>query len=174
MTPERGSDTELVDVVDADDRVVARVTRAEIRRRNLFHRAVYVLVINRAGQIFVHRRTATKDVFPGYWDMAIGGVVAAGEDYAGAAERELREELGVDRGALEDAGAMRYADAATQILGRVFVTRLEGPFVLQPEEIVEGRFMSFDDVERLIDDGRCCPDSVHVWRTYRTGAPSDA
>ena len=35
---------ELVDVVDADDRVVRQATRAEMRRDNLLHRAVYLVV----------------------------------------------------------------------------------------------------------------------------------
>ncbi len=168
MTCADGPGAEMVDVVDGDDRVIAQVTRAEMRRRNLTHRAVYVLVSNRAGALFVHRRTETKDVFPGYWDVAIGGVVGAGEDYRTAAVRELSEELGVDGAALEDGGPMRYADTATRIVGRVFVARLEGPFVLQAEEIVEGRFMATAEVERLIAGERCCPDGVHVWRAYRT------
>ena len=60
---------ELVDVVDADDRVVRRVSRAEMRRENLLHRAVYLLVRNGRGELFVHRRTPTKDVYPGYCDV---------------------------------------------------------------------------------------------------------
>jgi len=161
---------ELVDVVDENDRVVGRVTRAEMRRRNLLHRAVYVLVLNHAGELFVHRRTETKDVYPGHWDVTAGGVVAAGEDYAASAAREIHEELGVDGVALEPAGEMRYADAATRIVGQVFVACHDGPFVLQPEEIVEGRFVSLAAAEDLIARERCCPDGVQVLREYLAGA----
>ena len=51
---------ELVDVVDAEDRVVGRVTRAEMRARRLRHRATYLLVFNSRGELFVHLRTATS------------------------------------------------------------------------------------------------------------------
>src|SRR5580692_2492032 len=86
---------ELVDVLDRSGRVVGVATRAEMRARHLPHRCVYILVFNRQGSLFVHQRTASKDVFPSYWDVAIGGVVSAGESFDQAALREGNEELGV-------------------------------------------------------------------------------
>ena len=41
---------ELVDVVDEADQVTGQVSRAEMRSRNLRHRAAYVLVFNDRGQ----------------------------------------------------------------------------------------------------------------------------
>jgi 8-oxo-dGTP pyrophosphatase MutT (NUDIX family) len=86
---------ELVDVVDEDDRVVTTVTRGEMRRRRLLHRCTYVLLRNAAGEILVHRRTDTKDVFPGAYDVFSGGVCAAGESFDDCARREVAEEFGV-------------------------------------------------------------------------------
>ena len=87
---------ELVDVIDDAGRTVAVVTRGELRARRLPHRCTYVLVFNTRGDIFLHLRTATKDVYPSHWDVAVGGVVAAGESFAEGANREVREELGRD------------------------------------------------------------------------------
>ncbi len=95
MTDPRG---ELVDVVDDDDRVTATVTRAQMRAENLQHRSVGIAVLGTDGRLLVHRRADDKDVWPGRWDLAAGGVVAAGEEYAAAAVRELREEVGIDAG----------------------------------------------------------------------------
>src|SRR5678816_3884923 len=64
---------EVVDIVDEDDRVVATATRREVRRRGLLHRCTYVLLRNAAGEILVHRRTDTKDIFPGAYDVFAGG-----------------------------------------------------------------------------------------------------
>ena len=36
-----------------------------------------------------------KDVYPSYYDVAVGGVVGAGESYDDGAQRELAEELGI-------------------------------------------------------------------------------
>src|SRR5262245_30054790 len=106
---------ELVDVVDTDDRVVRRVSRAEMRRDNLLHRAVYLLVWNGRDELFVHRRTPTKDVYPGYYDVTVGGVVGAGESYDEAARRELAEEVGIADAVLTPLFALRYADVSTQL-----------------------------------------------------------
>ena len=163
---------ETVDVVDDQDRVLRQATRAEMRRANLLHRAVYVLVRNRRGELFVHRRTDTKDVYPGRWDVTVGGVVAAGEDYLSAARRELREELGVTTDDLSPLGAFRYEDASTRVLGMSFLVEHEGPVTLQAEEIASGGFATLVEVERLIAERPCCPDGVVVLRRY-LGAVTD-
>ena len=65
---------ELVDVVD-DARVsIGTAPRREMRARRLPHRAAYVLVFNRRSELLIHLRTLDKDVYPGHWDVAIGGV----------------------------------------------------------------------------------------------------
>jgi 8-oxo-dGTP pyrophosphatase MutT (NUDIX family) len=85
----------MLDVVDADDRVIGQLPRAEVYARRLIHRCVFVLVRDRAGRVFVHRRTDGKLTYPGAYDMFVGGVVGAGETYDEAAVREATEELGV-------------------------------------------------------------------------------
>ena len=86
---------ELIDVVDENDVVIGRAGRREAYARRLRHRCSFILVRNGDGRIFVHRRTTTKQIFPGAYDMWVGGVVGAGESYDDAAWREAREELGV-------------------------------------------------------------------------------
>jgi isopentenyldiphosphate isomerase len=157
---------EWVDVVDDDDRVVDRATRAEMRAGNLLHRAVYVFVLNTRGELFVHRRTATKDVYPGYCDLTIGGVVGAGEEYDAAAEREVAEELGVVGAPIVRLGDIRYADEGTRIFGMVYFTRHDGPFVLQAEEIASGGFVSLAQARLLAREERCCPDALAALAAY--------
>ncbi|MEO6030131.1 MAG: NUDIX domain-containing protein [Candidatus Binatia bacterium] len=157
---------ELVDVVDEADRVLRRATRAEMRRDNLLHRAVYILVRGSYSDLFVHRRTITKDVYPGYWDVTVGGVVGAGEDYDTAARRELAEEIGVECDSVEPLFAVRYQDASTQLIGRAYLARHDGPLRLQVEEIAYGSFVTLAEAERIIRDEPCCPDGVQVLRRY--------
>ena len=162
---------ELVDVVDALDRVVRQATRAEMRRDNLLHRAVYIIVRDSAGRLFIHRRTDSKDVYPGYWDVTVGGVVAAGEDYATAARRELAEEIGVvATTTLVTLFPVRYADDATQLNGMAFLARYDGPVVLQADEIAFGEFVPVAEAERVMREERCCPDGAQVVRRYLASA----
>jgi isopentenyldiphosphate isomerase len=157
---------ELVDVVDDADRVLRRATRAEMRRDNLLHRAVYILVRSSCDELFVHRRTTTKDVYPGYWDVTVGGVVGAGEDYDTAARRELAEEIGVVCDAVVPLFPVRYRDASTQLIGRAYLATHDGPVRLQAEEIAHGAFVPLAEAERIVRDESCCPDGVAVLRRW--------
>ena len=77
----------------------------------------------------------SKDVYPGYYDIAAGGVVLAGETYEEAAERELEEELGVAGAVLIPCFDHFYEDDANKVWGRGFRCQHEGPFILKEEEI---------------------------------------
>ena len=164
MTHDPG--TELVDVLDDLGRVVGTVTRREMRARRLPHRAAYVLVFDRHGALFVHLRTPTKDVYPGHWDVAIGGVLAAGETFDSGAAREVKEELGVDV-VPEPLFPFRYADDATAIHGMVYQMVHEGPFRLQREEIVRGEWMAPAAIALRAERESFCPDGLAVLAEYR-------
>ncbi len=157
---------ELADVVDEHDQVVRQATRREVRQHNLRHRSVYVLVFNSAGQLFVHQRTQTKDIFPGYWDVAVGGVVSAGESYDRGAQRELREELGVEGMLLRRLFRTRYEDATNRGMGMVYSCTCDGPFVLQPSELVSGEWMDLDVLLDRTQRDTFCPDGLQVLRLY--------
>ena len=86
---------EIVQIVDDENRPVGAAPRRRMRAEVLPHRATYIFVMDGGGRILVQRRTDTKDLFPGYYDLAAGGVVAAGESYEECAVREAEEELGI-------------------------------------------------------------------------------
>ena len=92
---------ELVDVVDESDQVIKVVPRRVMRADRLRHRAVFIAILDGAGRLLVHRRSPNKDVWPSWCDIAVGGVVGAGESYLEAAHRELAEEVGVSTARLE-------------------------------------------------------------------------
>src|SRR5262249_10086214 len=118
---------ELVDLIDDAGRTIGVATRARIRAEQLPHRCTYVLVFNSRGELYIHLRTPTKDVFPSHWDVCIGGVLTAGESYAVGVRREVREELGVDATPRE-LFPFRYADDRTIVHGMVYRLDHDGPF----------------------------------------------
>jgi isopentenyldiphosphate isomerase len=154
---------ELVDVVDDRGATIGRVTRQEMRARRLPHRSTYVLVENGRGELFVHLRTATKDVYPSHWDVCVGGVLAAGESFDEGAQRELAEELGVTA-PLEVVFPFRWSDAATCVHGMVYRARHDGPFRLQPEEIVRGEFVPRIAIAARAAREPFCPDGLAILR----------
>ena len=157
---------ELVDVVDERNEVVGVVPRRTLRDENLCHRCTYVFVLNRAEELYVHRRTDTKDVYPGFYDVVAGGVNAAGESYDECARRELEEELGV---AAEPTFRFlhRYEGPSGRVWGGAFDVAWDGPIVWQPSEVVWGVFVPFEEVDAMIARERFSPDGLEVYERWR-------
>ena len=144
MTPAE----EIVPIVDRDDRVVGQVPRHVMRARGLRHRVTYILVFDSKRRLFVQKRTPTKDVYPGYYDLAAGGVVCVGEDYEQSALREAREELGIADTPLEFHFKHYFEQDNNKSWGGVFSCVHDGPFVLQKEEVESGEFVGLDTIAR--------------------------
>lgn len=156
--------SETVQLVDRDNREIGAVSRKLMREQRLIHRAAYILVFNRAGELFIQKRTLTKDIYPGYWDVAAGGVVLADESYEDAAARELAEELGISGARLEPLFDQYYEDTGNRVWGRIFRCLSEGPFVLQAEEVESGRFLAPAAVLELSGREPFTPDGLIVLR----------
>ena len=166
--PTRGammSTDERVDVVDEQDRIVRQATRVEMRAGRLRHRCVFVLLFNSRSQLFVHQRTPTKDIYAGYYDVAFGGVVAAGEDYDQAARRELAEEAGVDA-PLRRIFGFQFDDSGSHLNGVVYTATHDGPLRLQASEVTSGRWLDLDAVIELTQRESFCPDGIEALRLY--------
>jgi len=156
------SPPEFVQIVDENNKEIAAVTRRLMREQNLIHRASYVLVFNNRDELFVQQRTLSKDIYPGYHDVAAGGVVVAGESYEESAERELAEELGVRDVLLLPCFDHYFEDEGNRVWGRVFRCRHDGPFALQPEEVAGGRFMTLDQIMALSEREPFTPDGIEI------------
>ncbi|WP_310964605.1 NUDIX hydrolase [Nocardioides terrisoli] len=143
---------EQVALVDAVGTVVGVADRAEVRARNLRHAATAVLVRDRAGRIYVHRRTDTKDWAAGHWDAAAGGVLRSGEDPMESARRELAEELGIAGVPLHPLGSHLYEDGTTRCFEHVFEAVWNGAVRHQPEEVAEGGWRTLAELAELLAD----------------------
>ena len=64
-------DDEIYDVVDMNDQVIGQATRKEIHEKNLVHRSVHTLVFDPAGNLFLQKRSLSKDENPGFSRPAI-------------------------------------------------------------------------------------------------------
>lgn len=157
---------ELVEVVDAEGRTIGVVPRREMRSRRLPHRCTWILVFNSQGELFIHLRTPTKDIFPSHWDVTVGGVLTAGESYDLGAQREVREELGVDV-QLVRLFEFRHPADAFQALGVVYRASHDGPFALQREEIVRGEFVPLDALPSLTAQQPFCGEGLAVLAEYQ-------
>ena len=161
---------ELFDVVDESDRVTGQLSRREVHRLRLRHRAVHLLVVNRAGQVFLQKRSRQKDLFPGAWDSSAAGHVGAGEDYDGTAARELAEELGCRP---VPPPQRLFKIEAREETGQEFVwvyrVEAEGTCVLQADEIERGGWFSVTEIDRWVAErpAELAPAFRYLWPMAR-------
>ncbi len=91
---------ELFDVLDCTGaRTGKTIPRDEAHRLGVWHGSFHAVIIyEREGRRFVlfQKRSASKKIAPGKFDVSVGGHYAAGEDAASAGPREIREELNLN------------------------------------------------------------------------------
>jgi 8-oxo-dGTP pyrophosphatase MutT (NUDIX family) len=160
---------EVVVIVDAHNHIIGAAPRREMRAKRLRHRSTYILVFNCEGELYVQKRTLTKDVFPGYYDVAAGGVVLAGETYEQGAARELEEEMGIRGVPLLRLFDFYFEDEHTRLWGCAFSCAYNGAVVLQEEEVESGAFVPVSDILRRAETEPYTPDGLSVLRRYLSG-----
>ena len=157
---------EIVVIVDEKNNVIGAETRSVMRSKGLIHRAAYILVFNSSGKIFVHKRTMSKDVYPGYYDVAAGGVVLDGETYEESARRELEEELGIRDVPLSHLFDFYYKEGKNRVWGRAYKCVYDGEIVLQEEEVESGSFRDVGKFISMTGHVLSTPDSLYALKRY--------
>jgi isopentenyldiphosphate isomerase len=161
-----GAADEIVTIVDEHNKVIGAVPRREMRAKNLPHRSTYILVFNTQGELYVQKRTMSKDVFPGYYDAAVGGVVLTGESYEQGAVRELEEEMGIRNVSLTWLFDFYFVDEHTRVWGGAFSCVYDGEVVLQEEEVEGVTLMTSAEILRRSESKPFTPDGLYVLRRY--------
>lgn len=89
------ADGEIFETYNEDGTPLGRELRAICHQRGIWHRAVYALLFNTAGELLIQRRSLAKKVSPGQWDLSVAEHLSPGETFLQGVVRGLSEELGV-------------------------------------------------------------------------------
>ncbi|NNE91941.1 MAG: ribosomal RNA small subunit methyltransferase A [Verrucomicrobiales bacterium] len=144
---------ELFDVVDENDLFVERVSRIDVHKRNLRHRAVHVFLFNNEGELYLQKRSHLKDSHPGKWDSSASGHVDAGERYADAVIRELKEELFVrPRKELKLLAKLKAGPETDMEFIELYRCDYGGKIKTHTSEIDCGGFFPLEEVADWVDD----------------------
>ncbi|MCQ2208236.1 MAG: NUDIX domain-containing protein [Paludibacteraceae bacterium] len=139
---------ELFPLIDEDGNVIGKATRSECHSGSmLLHPVVHLHIFNKKGDLFLQKRSMSKDIQPGKWDTAVGGHVDYGEEVEVALRREVREELGVTD--FEPSFLFRYIfqSKVEREMVNAYKTVYEGPFVVDPGELDDARFWPIAEIE---------------------------
>ena len=166
----RAEDSEILSVVDGQDKIIGQDRRDEIHRLGLSHRAVHVLVFRLDGRIFLQKRGRHKQESPGLWDSSVAGHVDAGETYDACCVREIREEIGIR---VIQMPKRLFKLGASPQTGMEFcwVYRLVTDLNLELDytEMETGQWLTQAQVDqRLSNSAENFSDSFHlIWRQFR-------
>jgi isopentenyldiphosphate isomerase len=162
------SASEMVPIVDTHGVVLGQASRGWCHGgEKPLHPVVHLHILNRNCELYLQKRAMTKDLLPGYWDTAVGGHVSYGESIIEALFREAGEELGF------------YDFNPVSVTSYVFESQVEkelvnvfaavGNFELFPnkEEVTEGRFWPFPDIEAHMSHGVFTPNFEQEFRMIR-------
>ena len=178
---------EIFDIVDENGVPVGEtVERGRAHAEGIRHRTAHIWIIREMDgrvQVFLQKRSADKDSFPGRFDTSSAGHIPAGDEPLQSALRELKEELGLTASPeeLKFAGTFRI-QYEKEFHGRLFrdneVTRVyvyDKPvniqdLTLQESEVSEVRWFDLDEVWGEIHRSRarfCVPTAgLKVLREY--------
>lgn len=145
-------------LVNEAGETVGKATRRTCHNGSkLLHPVVHLHIYNRAGDLYLQKRSVRKDIQPGKWDTAVGGHVDLGETIEGALRREVREELGITDFIPEFLMRYVFESALEKELVNTFRTVYEGPFLPDADEIEEARFWSIPEIEAHLGKGVFTP-----------------
>ena len=165
-------------IEDGSSRIIGRARRKECHGNPaLLHRSIRVLILHPDGKrMLLQKRALTKDVFPGRWDMAVGGHVDSGEEPLCAARREMTEELGVTGDfPLREVYTIKVRNSFESENVTAYSAVSAGPFQIREEELSEVRFFTWEELahlkeqspslltpllirelEKILSSGMCC------------------
>ncbi len=139
---------EWLPLVDESGKIVGKAPRSVCHcNPALIHPVIHLHLFDKDGRVFLQKRAATKDIFPNRWDVAVGGHIAVGETPDNSMFREAREELGIRNIKPTKLAEFLYKTSTETEFVMLYVSGYSGDFTIPTEEVSEGRYWSFDEIQ---------------------------
>ncbi len=88
---------ERLDILDRFGNLTGKSeTKTTIKKQGIWHHTVHIWMLNENNQLLLQKRAANKSLYPGLWDISVGGHIRSGETKESAAIREIAEEILLD------------------------------------------------------------------------------
>jgi isopentenyldiphosphate isomerase len=138
---------EWFDIVTEKGEIKGKSPRSVVHGNpQLLHPVVHLHVFNKKGQIYLQKRAMSKEVQPGKWDTSVGGHIHSGEDVNTALHREAMEELGINVENFQPLYSYVMRNDFESELVHTFRIVSNGPFKINRDEIIFGKFWRLNDI----------------------------
>jgi isopentenyl-diphosphate delta-isomerase len=160
-----------IDAVNADDQPVGIVSRRDTFALRVGFRVAHVLLFNSSGELLIQQLASKRPRHPGEWGSSVAAYLFAGESYRDAAERRVREELGIQL-PLKYFGKTSMIDEGCRKFIGVFVGLSDGPFAFDHNHINALRFLPVSMIDELdaTRSAKFTPTFLDVLRFYEAAA----
>lgn len=157
---------ELFPLVNEDGAIIGQAPRSICHngKSMLLHPVVHLHLFNSAGELFLQKRSATKDIQPGKWDTSVGGHVSPGESIIVALRRETEEELGIRDFEPKFLGKYVWESDRERELVHSFSTVFDTNPAVDRNEIDEGRFWSLNEIKNSLGKSIFTPNFENEFR----------
>jgi len=155
---------EQVVLVNQKDEVLGLMEKQQAHINGLLHRAFSVFLFNDNGEMLLQKRASGKYHSPGQWTNAVCSHPRNGETYVEAANRRVKEELGIATELSEKFHFIYKADVGGNLweheLDHVFTGNFDGEFNLNKNEVSEVRYISMENLDKEITEN---PEHFTEW-----------
>jgi len=156
---QNNSADELFPIVDEEGNEISSAPRRICHdgKSKLLHPVVHFHLFNKAGELFLQKRSMKKDLLPGKWDTSVGGHIRPGEKVGDALKRETGEELGLKVFKYQFITKYIWESLRERELVYSYTGSSEEIPEINKEEIEEGRFWKIREIEENIGRGLFTP-----------------
>lgn len=158
---------EILDIYDEEKKRIGAASRKACIELGLITRAVHIFVFNKKGEVFLQKRSQSKDTYPGFYAPSASGHIGIGEESEESAKRELEEELGIQPHAkyLGTFGCFKPENAVNQLYD-FYVAISNEEIKINEEEIQEGEWVSLKQLLCRLDKEKFVPALKHEIRLF--------
>lgn len=146
---------EIVDLYDENRLPLGRTAeRYAPKGEGEYRVVVHICVFDSRGRLLIQQRSREKEAWPETWDVSAAGGVDAGETSRQAAEREVREELGVslDLRGIRPSVTVNFDGGFDDFFLVERDLALED-LTLQKEEVAQARWADLPEILAMVDRG---------------------
>ena len=147
---------EQVILVDQSDKQIGVMEKMEAHRQGLLHRAFSIFLINDRAEMLLQQRALNKYHSGGLWTNACCSHPKPGESTDHAAERRLREEMGVVCN-LNPIFQFSYKSSLNNGLiehefDHVYLGKFNGVPVVNEQEVSDWKYLSIPEIQEDLEN----------------------